>query len=302
MFVSSFLALHFADCTIQTFPQFLSVKRNIADDLDSTRWEELSIIEGPGEISPLKNQNVLLALPSNTKRKPPIRKEPSMIAEEDELPKPKSTPKATPKRKNIKNKSFLATSDDEESETPKPPQRPPPSSTKTSVRSKRVQIVRDSPADTSQSMLRRDKEKVTPIVRKRNPPRTPAEIARDRLRKICDSDSESGNDSDKDVFMTSDEDEDWDAKKDASSSTSSSSSDDEFVPRTARKRGQLAGASSTAKKKPATKAQKLVYLDLSSEEVVEVDENYQPNVSEEDLAEVTRKFLESDLNDSTDEK
>lgn len=286
---------------------FHVVKRNIADDLDSTRWDELSIIEGPAaeEISPLKDHNVQEpnALPLNLKQKLPMRKEPSMILEENEI----TSPKATPKRKNIKKKSFLASSDDEKCANEKiSPKSPPPTSTK-KRKAKLKQKLIDSPADSSRSVLRRDNKKNTPVVRKRNPPRTPAQIARNRLRKICDSGTDSDGDDDKDEFMTSDEDEDWNAEKDRSCSSttsdSESSSDDEFVPRRAKKRGkQTTGTTSTAKKKTSTNAQKLVYLDLSSEEVIEVDENQQLNVSEQDLSEVTRKFLESDLNNGAEEK
>lgn len=274
--------------------------------MDSTRWDELSIIEGPAadEISPLKDHNVqeLNALQLNLKQKPPMRKEPSMIVEENEIPSPKATPKATPKRKNIKKQSFLASSDDEERINEKMSSQSPPS-TSTKKKAKSKEKLKYSPADNSQSVLRYKKN--TPTVQKRNPPRTPAQVARDRLRKICDSDTDSDGDDDKDEFMTSDEDEDWNAGKNQSSSstTSESSSDDEFVPRTAKKRGkQMTGTTSTAKKKTSANVQKLVYLDLSSEEVIEVDENHQSNVSEHDLAEVTRKFLESDLNNSAEEK
>lgn len=272
--------------------------------MDSTRWDELSVIEGPAEeISPLKNPNVpeLETVSKDKKLKPQPRKEPSMIAEEPEG----TSPPVTPKRKNVE-KSFLGTSDEDDGEIRKEcPPPPPPTTAKKNVRSKRVQEVKESPARGSESLLHRDKKKFTPIERKRNPPRTPAQIARDRLRNICDSDSGSGDD--KDAFMTSDEDDDWDAAKDASSSTSSSSSDDDYKPSTSKKRGQPVGTSSTTKKKTASKARtnarNLVYLDLSAEEVVEVDENHQTkNVSEEDLAEITRKFLASDLNDSTEEK
>lgn len=261
--------------------------------MDSTRWDELSIIESPAahEISPLKNQQ-----DGRPQVKPPIRKEPSMIAEENEEP----LPKVMDKQRNVEI-SFLDTTEDFECETRKNcPPPPPPTSIKKNIKSKRLQKLQDSPAQCSQSLLRRDNDKKTPVVRKRNPPRTPAEIAMDRVRKICDSDTESGGDTDE--FMTSDEDDDWNEKKDATSPSTYSSSDDEFVPRTARKRGQIVGATSTTRKKAAAKGQKLVYLDLSSEEVVEVNENHQSNVSEEDLAEITRKFLESDLNDSHEEK
>lgn len=57
---------------------------------------------------------------------------------------------------------------------------------------------------------------------------------------------------------------------------------------------------STTKRLPKKKANKndLIYLDLSAEEIVQVDENFHSNVSEQDLANITRKFLETDLNDA----
>lgn len=56
---------------------------------------------------------------------------------------------------------------------------------------------------------------------------------------------------------------------------------------------------STNKRPPTKKADKnkLIFLDLSSEEIVRVDENFHANVSEDDLANITRKFLETDLGD-----
>lgn len=62
-------------------------------------------------------------------------------------------------------------------------------------------------------------------------------------------------------------------------------------------RGKKAPTGSTTKRqnKKANKND-LIYLDLSSEEVVEVDENFHSNVPEDDLANITRKFLEADLN------
>lgn len=63
-------------------------------------------------------------------------------------------------------------------------------------------------------------------------------------------------------------------------------------------RGKNAAASSTSKRS-TKKANKndLIYLDLSSEEIAQVGKNHHANVSEEDLANITRKFLETDLND-----
>lgn len=63
---------------------------------------------------------------------------------------------------------------------------------------------------------------------------------------------------------------------------------------------KAAPTSSTTKRLPKKKANKndLIFLDLSAEEIVQVDENFHANVSEEDLANITRKFLETDLNDA----
>lgn len=69
------------------------------------------------------------------------------------------------------------------------------------------------------------------------------------------------------------------------------------VPKPKSLRGKNA-AGASASKRPAKKTDKneLIYLDLSSEEIVRVDEKYHANVSEEDLANITRKFLDADLN------
>lgn len=96
---------------------------------------------------------------------------------------------------------------------------------------------------------------------------------------------------------------DWSDNPDNSSSIDSdiltdddSDSAEEKVSKPKSVRKNAAGGSTS--KRPPKKAGKneLIYLDLSSEEIVEVDENHH-NVSEEDLANITRKFLETDLND-----
>lgn len=62
-------------------------------------------------------------------------------------------------------------------------------------------------------------------------------------------------------------------------------------------RGKKALTGSTTKRSTKkTNKNDLIYLDLSSEEIVQVDENFHANVSENDLANITRKFLETDLN------
>lgn len=47
---------------------------------------------------------------------------------------------------------------------------------------------------------------------------------------------------------------------------------------------------------------KLIYLDLSAEEVVEVDDDDQPKISEEDLINMTKHFFEDDLNDKKEKQ
>lgn len=47
---------------------------------------------------------------------------------------------------------------------------------------------------------------------------------------------------------------------------------------------------------------KLIYLDLSAEEVVEVDDNDRPKISDEDLVNMTKHFFEDDLDDKKEEK
>lgn len=110
-------------------------------------------------------------------------------------------------------------------------------------------------------------------------------------KRIFDSDEE---DSDKE----NDHESDWSG--DSSNSDPNFMTDDDSdhsfeipKPKSVRQNGS---ASSTSKR-PARKNDKngLVYLDLSSEEVVRVDKNFHANVSEEDLANISRKFLDSDL-------
>lgn len=59
----------------------------------------------------------------------------------------------------------------------------------------------------------------------------------------------------------------------------------------------VAGASATKRSSKKPNKNELIYLDLSSEEIHRVDENFHANVSEDDLANITRKFLAADLND-----
>lgn len=47
---------------------------------------------------------------------------------------------------------------------------------------------------------------------------------------------------------------------------------------------------------------KLIYLDLTAEEVVEVDDDYRRKISEEDLVNMTKHFFEDDLDEKKEEK
>lgn len=60
----------------------------------------------------------------------------------------------------------------------------------------------------------------------------------------------------------------------------------------------VCGRNAVATKRSSKKSDKndLIFLDLSAEEVVRVDKNFHANVPEDDLANITRKFLETDLN------
>lgn len=202
-----------------------AVKRNIATDLDSTRFDDLSVIEGPdpAEISPLKCENE--------------QKEKEMI---------KSPPKSTRK------KAAKATP------RAKAPQSP-------------VQNRPKSPSAIGYTAKTRQA----------------AIKVRQRLREICDSDSEDET-RDKDYSITDDENDEWNE----SSSVESDSDNDQFVP-SATKPKRVVGKRSKAKKT----GDEIVYLDLSAERVVEVDGDKQMG-NEDDLAEITRRFLDHDLSDS----
>lgn len=78
--------------------------------------------------------------------------------------------------------------------------------------------------------------------------------------------------------------------------TDDENDDDYEVPKPKSVRKNAPGTSTTKKSSRKNKKNDLIFLDLSSEEVVEVNENHHANVSEEDLANITQKFLETDLN------
>lgn len=76
--------------------------------------------------------------------------------------------------------------------------------------------------------------------------------------------------------------------------------DGEIVP--TRQPKSVRGKKTTAERTPKRTNKKLnkndliQYLDLSKEVVVEVDENFHANVAEDELANITQRFLETDLN------
>lgn len=101
------------------------------------------------------------------------------------------------------------------------------------------------------------------------------------------------------IDSDSDEDDESEWSDDSSYSNSDLLTDDdsdqekENIPKPKSVRKNTASAT----KRPVKKANDLIYLDLSSEEIAQVDENFHANVSEEDLANITQKFLETDLNE-----
>lgn len=154
----------------------------------------------------------------------------------------------------------------------------PAAVTKTSERSKtkspsRLDVVQQSP---SQSMISKFRPRQMEKLQGRS-------AARNKTRKRL---LQSPDENDLSNLSTEDKDNISDY-----SSLLTEDSDSDFSP------------SSTNSKKPATKPKrpttkrcknKLVYLDLSSEEVVEVQENQCPHAPEEDIANMTKHFFEDE--------
>lgn len=112
-----------------------------------------------------------------------------------------------------------------------------------------------------------------------------------RRKKIIYSDDES----DKENIES-----DWsdDSCNSVSELLTEDESDEEVVTKPRSFQGKKTTAAGTSKRSTKkSNKDKLVFLDLSSEEIAEVAENFHANVSEEDLANITRKFLETDLNE-----
>lgn len=142
------------------------------------------------------------------------------------------------------------------------------------------------------SMIRRPKRNV---VRKRILD-SPDDLERStQSNQSLESDweqTESGNDSD-----SSD-----DVNFKSCTTSKSSGSTRKLNPRMESTRKQNPSSQSTRKKAVSKKPNKndIIFLDLSSEEVSEVNGRNPPEVSEEDLANITRRFLETDLNDDSE--
>lgn len=183
----------------------------------------------------------------------------------------------------------------------KPPQNTPRSRIKPAPSTKNV--LQNEP---SQSVL--TKKKPTPkLDANRNSPTSSTSSQRPqrkaRAKRIIYSDDESdkenesdwsddssysGSDSEADL-LTEDESEEGGAKRNRKNKNTATK------PKVMR--GQKATPGPTKRPTKKSDKNKLIYLDLSSEEIVQVDENFKPNVSEEDLANITKRFLEADLND-----
>lgn len=67
-------------------------------------------------------------------------------------------------------------------------------------------------------------------------------------------------------------------------------------PKSTRGKKAPTGENTTKRRNKKSNKNELIYLDLSSEEIAQVDENFHSNVPEDDLANITQKFLEANLN------
>lgn len=117
-------------------------------------------------------------------------------------------------------------------------------------------------------------------------------VARKKILYSFDEDDEKENEvKNKRVAKSKQSDDSFDSDFSSVMTDDESDSDENFTPKPTDTSRTVNG--------PRTKKNdknKLIYLDLSSEEVVEVNENQHSNVSEEDIANVTRQFFEADLN------
>lgn len=177
----------------------------------------------------------------------------------------------------------------------------PPKSTKNTPQS-----TKKKPAETPKpKTVAKASAKKVPVAKKPSPSminKAPVELdessivrrpRRNVVRKqlsISSSDSEKENDFD-------DSGSDWSGSEDANNSSlmtdDDSVSDDSIT--TSRTKGSKKNAKTTTAKK--RNKNRLTYLNLSEQEVIEVDDDARTEASEEDLANITRRFLETDLND-----
>lgn len=215
---------------------YFTVKRNISDNLDSTRieaLEEISMIEGP-----------------NHKKDPPksAKKTPRSIKK-----KPTEAPKTKPLLK---------------------------SSTKKALVGKQA-----SPSVINKAAVQMDESSILQRPRRN--------IVRKQL-VIASSDDE--DDEDKENAFE-DSGSDWSHSEGSCKSnlmTDDDSVSDESISTQRTKGSKMNAKTATAKKRNKNR---LTYLNLSEQEVVEVDDDARTEASEEDLANITRRFLEADLND-----
>ncbi|XP_031622795.1 titin-like [Contarinia nasturtii] len=177
-------------------------------------------------------------------------------------------------------------------DTPRPKLKPSVSAKKTEIEPSPSVLTKKKPSPKStkkksaiKSVAADDHEEmsiITPRPR-RNVVRKPIFDSEDESNKENETDYSSDDFSDTN-YLTNDD-------------TDDSNAETESIPKPRSVRGKN-GTGVSATKRPEKKTSKndLIYLDLSSEEVATVDENYH-NVPEDDLANITRKFLETDLND-----
>lgn len=144
----------------------------------------------------------------------------------------------------------------------------------------------------SQSVINKKTSK--PVENPCSATKRPQRSARKRIIYSVDEDDEEENcsqiEKNSDDFFSSDMMTDDESDSDFSTKSSGTS-------KSVMKKGKQ-----TTNPKKKNDKKKLIYLDLSAEEVVEVDDNDQPKMSEEDLVNMTKHFFEDNLDDKEKEK
>lgn len=183
----------------------------------------------------------------------------------------------------------------------RPPQNTPRTNYKTALDEKNLFNHEPSPSvlvKKKQSPKSNKKNLATPMSANGSPAKSSRPQRSVQRKRIIYSDDDDSDKENSESDYT--DDDSYSCSNSESELLTDDNSDDEKnnvgEPKSTRKK---APTGSTTKKRPNKKTNKndLIYLDLSSEEIVQVDENFHSNVAEDDLANITRKFLEADLDD-----